>query len=144
VRGIDFLHDAVYGLYADDLVLSGVAHVIATGETAEFGLSVLEPYRRQGCGTALLERASTWARNHGVKILYTHCLTENAVMMHMAGKLRMRIVIDSGEADAYLSLSPGTVATATEEMMEDGVAMFDHALKTYAAVTQRLWRMPTI
>ena len=139
VERIDFDRDAVYGVYAPDLTLSGAAHVAATGESAEFGVSVLDEYRGRGVGSALFERAGIWARNHGIRTLFMHCLSENAVMMHIATKFGMRIVNSSGEADAYLELAPSTASTVVAELIHDRVALFDHALKTWRAATQRLW-----
>jgi GNAT superfamily N-acetyltransferase len=141
VGRIEFGRDAVYGVYSNDLTLSGVAHVASGDDTAELGVSVLDGYRRHGIGSALFERAGIWACNHGARILFTHCLSENAVMMHIAKKSRMQIVSSSGEADAYLKLAPASVSTVTGEMLHDGTAVFDHALKSYVMATQRLWRI---
>jgi GNAT superfamily N-acetyltransferase len=138
VDRIDFVRDAVFGVYALDLALCGVAHLSVANETAELGVSVLDGHRGKGNGTALFGRASTWARNRGIKAIYMHCLSENAVVMHIASEAGMRIVISHGEADAHLPLLPATAATLTEEWMQNGAAILDRALKIYDAMTQRL------
>jgi GNAT superfamily N-acetyltransferase len=140
VNDIDFTRDAVYGVYANDLTLAGVAHVVAVGETAELGLSVTDEYRRHGIGGALFQRAISWARNKGVTVLFMHCLTRNTVILHIAQKTGMRIVVASSEADAYLKLSPATAGTMTDEILGDQFAMFDHAWKSYLLMKQRIWR----
>ncbi|MEA3154043.1 MAG: hypothetical protein QOK44_1632 [Betaproteobacteria bacterium] len=137
VDRIDLGRDAVFGVYSRDLTLCGVAHVAVTNQTAEFGVSVLDGHRGKGYGTALFGQASTWARNRGIKAMYVHCLSENGVMMHIAGKAGMHVVISYGEADAHLTLPPATVTTLTEEWMQSGVAMLDRALTIYGAMAQR-------
>jgi hypothetical protein len=59
-----------------------------------------------------------------------HCLTENAAMMHIAKKFQMRVVSGSGEADAHLELPPGDASSITREMMQERIALFDHAWRT--------------
>ena len=88
VDKIDFDRDAVFGVFDDNLKLTGVAHLALDPEhdTAELGVSVLPGHRGQGIGTALFKRAEAHARNHYIKILFMHCITENQPMMHIAGK----------------------------------------------------------
>lgn len=131
VERIDFDRDALYGVHESDLSLVGVAHIAITDASAELGVSVLETHRKQGIGAALFERASIWARNHGVTVLYTHCLVENAEMMRIARKSGMDVVTIGGEADAHLKLSPSNFGTIAAELLQDRVALYDYALKSY-------------
>ncbi len=129
---IDFDRDAVLGVFNENLQLTGVAHLALDPEhdTAELGLSVLPEHRGQGIGTALFERAEAHARNHYIKILFMHCLTENQPMMHIASKLGMRVAAaGSGEADAHLELSPPDAANIAGELMQERVALWDIAMK---------------
>ena len=66
-----------------------------------------------------------------------HCLTENGAMMHLARKQRMRIVVESGEADAWLSLPPADASSHFGEAFAQRVALFDYALKQ-----GRAWLVP--
>jgi RimJ/RimL family protein N-acetyltransferase len=133
VESIDFDRDAVFGVFDDRLDLSGVAHVATMSEgTAELGVSVLPDKRRQGIGTAVFERAHGYARNRHIRTLFMHCLTENRAMMHIAKKAGMRIITDSGEADAWLELAPADAASITREWADERVALFDYALKAQA------------
>jgi RimJ/RimL family protein N-acetyltransferase len=139
VDGIDYDQDAVFGVFDDELRLVGVAHVGRMPDgTAEFGVSVLPEWRGRGIGTVLFERANAYARNQLIRQLFVHCLTENKAMMHIARKADMRIVVESGEADAYLSLPPTDAATIAQELIDERVALFDVALKAQLVAAKRL------
>ena len=140
VERIDFMTDTVFGIFDDRLQLAAAGHfapiskesalaVDGLGPTAEFGVSVGAGARGRGLGTALFLRAASHARNHGITSLFMHCLSENRTMMHIARKAGMAIHQTHGEADAYLTLEPGTVATAIEEGVQRQIALFDFAVK---------------
>jgi GNAT superfamily N-acetyltransferase len=129
VAGIDLERDAVFGVYDDALHLIGAAHVARSDGHAELGVSVLPGHRGRGIGGALLARAHLRARNWGVRALFMHCLTENGAMMHLARKQDMEIVVESGEADAWLRLSPADASSHFGEVFAQRVALFDYALK---------------
>jgi len=129
VARIDFERGAVFGVYDDALHLIGAAHVARNDGHAELGVSVLPGYRGRGIGGALLARAHLRARNWGVRALFMHCLAENDAMMHLARKQAMEIVAESGEADAWLRLSPADASSHFGEAFAQRVALFDYALK---------------
>jgi GNAT superfamily N-acetyltransferase len=129
VERIDFERDAAFGVFDDGLGLIGAAHVARSRGHAELGVSVLPAHRGRGIGAALLARAHLRARNWGVRALFMHCLTENAAMMHLARKQEMQIVVDSGEADAWLRLSPADASSHFGEVFAQRVALFGYALK---------------
>jgi len=129
VAGIDFERDAAFGVYDDDLHLIGAAHVARGDGHAELGVSVLPSHRGRGIGGALLARAHLRARNWGVRALFMHCLAENGAMMHLARKQEMEIVVESGEADAWLQLPPADASSHFGEVFAQRVALFDYALK---------------
>jgi GNAT superfamily N-acetyltransferase len=150
VRAIDFKRDTVFGVFDDQLQLTGVGHLAylpAEGDkrTAEFGVSVLESVRGQGIGSRLFERAAIRSRNTHVTTLYMHCLSRNSTMMHIAKKAGMKIEYAYGEADAYLTLPPADQASIITEMLQEQAAVFDYALKRQARRTSRLLEsfMPT-
>lgn len=143
VRTIDFSRDTVFGVFDHELELIGVGHLAylpAEGDkrTAEFGVLVLESARGHGVGTKLFERAAIRSRNTRVSMLYMHCLSRNATMMHIAKKSGMRIEYAYGEADAYLSLPPADHSTIIAEMMQEQAALFDYALKRQARRTSKI------
>ena len=138
--GIDFRTDTVFGVFDDGLQLAAAGHFAplpvaaqpvdtSLGRTAEFGLSVGDTARGRGLGTALFLRAAAHARNLQISSLFMHCLSENRAMMRIARKAGMDIRQTHGEADAYLALKPGTVATAIEEGVQRQIALIDFAVK---------------
>jgi GNAT superfamily N-acetyltransferase len=140
VARIDFDREAVFGFFADDLSLGGAAHVAIADGVAELGVSVLAAYRRRGIGSALFQRAAGFARNHFIRTLFMHCLTENAAMMHIARKSGMKIVTGGGEADAHLQLPPLDVGTIATEFFQERLALFDYNLKAQVLASLRLQR----
>jgi GNAT superfamily N-acetyltransferase len=137
VARIDFDHDAAFGVYDDALQLIGAAHVARSDGHAELGVSVLPGHRGRGIGGALLARANLRARNWGVRALFMHCLIENGAMMHLARKQAMQIMVESGEADAWLQLPPADASSHFGEVFAQRVALFDYALKQ-----GRAWLVP--
>ncbi len=138
VARIDFERDAVFGVFDDELQLAGAAHLARAEDHAEHGVSVLPAPRGRGIGGTLLERAHAHARNWGIGILFMHCLSENAAMMHLARKRGMRIVAASGEADAHLELSPASPSSITGALLAERAGLFDYALKSQTVNARRL------
>lgn len=129
VKRIAFERDSVFGIADDHLRLLGVAHLARLPGAAELGISVVKSHRLRGVGGALMARAVMRARNQGLRTLFMHCLAENAAIMHLARKLGMDIVTEASEADARLSLPPADASSLFGEVLEQRVALFDHALK---------------
>lgn len=139
VARIDLSVDTVFGIFDDALLLAAAGHFSpmptatsgdeALGRCAEFGLSVATDARGRGLGTALFLRAAGHARNLAIRSLFMHCLSENRAMMRIARNAGMEIQQTCGEADAYLTLAPGTMATAIEEGVQRQIALFDFAVK---------------
>jgi GNAT superfamily N-acetyltransferase len=140
VARIGFDRDAVFGVFDDELALVGVAHLARAENHAELGISVLGDWRGRGVGSALLDRSHAHARNAFVRTLFMHCLTENAQMLRLARRQRMRIVTTAGEADAYLDLAPPDHATLAGELLAERVGLFDYALKKQLFDARRLSR----
>ncbi len=150
VAGIDFAGDTVFGVFDDALDLVAAGHfaplppdarpeAAALGRTAEFGLSVGDTARGRGLGTALFLRAASHARNLGIGSLFMHCLSENRAMIRIARRAGMSIRQTHGEADAYLALEPGTVATAIEEGVQRQIALIDYAVKRQLMLTRKVF-----
>lgn len=138
VDGIDFDHDAVFGVHDDRLALVGVAHVAFGDDLAELGLSVLPAHRRRGVGSALFERAVAHARNRFIPRFFMHCLEENAPIMRIAQKFDMDVVAAAGDADAHLGLPPASPTSITGEFVTDRFALYDYALKAHVAAWKRI------
>ena len=136
VARIDFERDRVFGIEGGTLELVGVAHLALdpADHSAELGLSVDPRCRGKGHGYALLKRALLHAANIGCRVLFMHCLAENAIMMHLARKAGLLLVFEGGEADGRLKLDRYKHGSALLEAFADQFALVDHMLKQ-----QYLW-----
>lgn len=150
VTQIDFATDTIFGIFDDTLQLAAAGHFApitdhaGDGEplrrAAEFGLSVGSDARGKGLGTALFLRSAAHARNLGIGTLFMHCLSENRAMMHIARKAGMAIEQAHGEADAYLTLKPGDIASAIEEGVQRQIALFDFAVKRQLLISRAAFK----
>lgn len=136
VARIDFERDRVFGIEGDALELVAFAHLALdpAGGTAELGLSVDPGCRGKGHGYALLQRALLHAANIGCRVLFMHCLAENAIMLHLARKAGLLLVLQGGEADGRLRLDRRRHGSALHEALADQFALVDNLLKQ-----QYLW-----
>ena len=106
-----------------------VAHLALDDRHAELGVSVLEPYRGRGIGTALVSRAAVHARNRHIDVLFMQCLSENRCMVRIATKLGMRVLTAGPDSEASLSLPSANPLSILSEMMADRMALCDAALR---------------
>jgi hypothetical protein len=58
--------------------------------------------------------------------------------MHIAKKSKMRIVAESGEADAHLQLPPSSPTSITRELMQEQMALFDYTLRSHVLSARRI------
>lgn len=138
VNDIDFERDAVFGVLDAEFTILGAAHLAIGADLAELGVSVASGHRGRGIGSALFARAEEYARNRYLGRVFMHCLAENAPMMHIARRAGMQIIVDTGEADAFLALAQPTPASMTGEFLQQRLALFDYALKSQLATLRRL------
>lgn len=129
VDQIDFSRDAVFGVNGETRNFEGVAHLALDKTYAELGLSVLQPYRERGIGTALISRASVHARNRQINVLFMQCLSENRAIMHIAAALGMRVVTQGPDSEASMNLPLANTQSIFSEWMEDNIALCDTALR---------------
>jgi RimJ/RimL family protein N-acetyltransferase len=146
VANLNFIQDALFGIFNDALDLVGMAHLAYVPypndgiRSAEFGVSVLHDSRHQGLGAALLARAAVHARNTHIDTLFVHCLAKNTAMMHLAQKLGMRVEFAYGDADAYLILPPANAQSILNEASQEHMADLDYALKANLKQSKQIWR----
>jgi len=135
VNSFNFQRDCFLGVIDSSLKIIGLAHLAygnassSQQHTAEFGVSVSENGRGFGVGTSLFKRSAIHARNTNINILYVHCLSSNAAMMHIARKAGMAVEYSYGEADAFLRLPPGSPHSVMLEAMQDQSAIIDYSIK---------------
>jgi GNAT superfamily N-acetyltransferase len=138
VDQIDFDRDEVFGVFDRRLRLIATAHLAyapqgtAHGADAEFGVSVLPHARGRGYGKRLFEHSVLHARNHGVKTMFVHALSENAAMLHIARAAGASVERDGSESEAHLKLPPETLASQVEQFIGDGAAELDYRIKQNA------------
>ena len=136
VRRIDFGRDGLFAVQDDALRPLAVVHIAMGSGPAEMGLSVLPEARGQGLGNALFRRAVTFLRNRGAASVFMHCLSENAAIMHLARKNRMRMVRHGTESDARLELAPATADSFINEWLDDQRGRAVQALRQNGRLAQ--------
>lgn len=121
VDSIDFNIDRLYGAFDDTLKLIGVIHIawMKKSGCAEIGISVDSMVRKGGIGGRLFKKAINYARTHGANKLYSFCLAENTVMMHIAKKENMKIERIADEAEAHMVIDPATPQVYFNEYADD-------------------------
>ena len=140
VERIDFDNDVVFGVHDDALRLIGAAHLAFGDTAAEFGVSVLPGHRGRGIGSSLFARAAEHARNRYHRRLYMHCLSRNAAMMRIARRAEMDVIVETGEADAYLDLPAADPMSITHETVVNRLAVIDYELKAQVETMRRVAR----
>jgi RimJ/RimL family protein N-acetyltransferase len=137
IDSIDFAIDDVFGIYNRKLELLAMAHLAHAKENGyekcvEFGVSVVVGARGRGYGARLFQRAAIHASNDGVRMMFIHALSENAVMLRIAKKAGATIERDGSESEAYLTLPSATLDSQLTEMIEEQIAQTDYSLKVQA------------
>jgi len=114
----------------DDGII-GTVHVNITASVAEMGFTVAPKYRGKKLGQQLFYRGSTWASMKGAKNIYTHCLSQNKVMQHIAKKNGMSIItLDEGEKEASVKVTKNSIRSYYEDTTMDNMAFVDSAVRT--------------
>ena len=128
VSDIDFSRDAAFGVRGKGMQFDGITHLALENNHAEIGVSVLEPARGRGVGSALVARAAMHARNRGIKVLFMQCLSENGAIMHIARSLGMKVVTEGPDSEARLSLPAASPHSILRELLVDQIALCDATL----------------
>ena len=71
------------------------------------------------------------SRNWGVRVMFMNCLVENAAMMHLAHKQRLKIAVSGAEAEAFVRLPRPDLTTLAPDAVAEHLGLFDHAQKSY-------------
>jgi len=102
VNGLDFDRDAVFGVLDARMDLIAAAHLARGDGYAEIGLSVLPGHRRLGIGSALVRASCLRCSEWGLSELFMRCAATNVPMRNLAQKHGMRVLVEGGDADAFL------------------------------------------
>ncbi|WP_334135094.1 GNAT family protein [Tepidimonas sp.] len=148
VDGLRFGLDDIFGIFNWRLQLIAMAHLAYMvdpqrgSDSAEFGVSVSAHARGRGYGHQLFERAMVHARNHGVRYLYIHALSENVPMLRIARSAGATVVQHAGESECHLELPPADFGSHVGELLEQEVARTDYWLKALRALVRRVFGRP--
>jgi len=112
VSRIDFDRDAVFGVLDEASALIAAAHLARAAGYAELGISVLPGHRRLGIGSALVRASCLRCNEWGVSELFMRCAATNVAMRNLATKHGMRVLVEHGDADAFLPLPEGIALAA--------------------------------
>lgn len=134
---------AWFGIY-DGSKLIACVHVAVVNGEAELGLSVEPDYRGQKLGRKLFERAVVFIKSKAIKHVYMHCLSENAVVRHLAKAYGMTMVTSHGETDARATIDfPFTPMDTINEAVAQQLALYDNGIRAFAKYwvnnIERVW-----
>lgn len=144
VERIDFERDLVFGIFNRRLQLAAMAHLAfepvidASEPAAEFGVSVLERWRRRGYGARLFDHAVMQARNRGVRNLLIHIARENSAMLAIVRRAGADVQFDGAEATAQLPLLQDTLVTQLEQLVGHQAAELDYRIKRHVLRLDKL------
>lgn len=132
-------NDKWFGVDEDGKIVAA-CHAAIIDDTAELGCSVDLEYRGHKLAQSMFDRAVTWLRRKGIVDVCMHCLSENAVMKHIARKNDMIVVSDSGETDANVHLPPPTPMVIVADQYADRIALYDMYWKNNMKFFDFYWR----
>jgi RimJ/RimL family protein N-acetyltransferase len=134
-----FTHnDKWFGVEEDSKIVAA-CHAAIGEDAAELGCSVDKEFRGHKLAQAMFDRAVTWLRTRGIRNVCMHCLSENAVMKHIARKNDMIVVSDSGESDANVTLPPSNPILPLIDAYADRMAIYDMVMRN----SLKVWKIHT-
>jgi len=120
----------VIGGFADG-VLRGAAELQlldATGARAELAVSVERGHQGHGCGTELVRRTLTVARNRGIRQVIMLHLADNHRMSAIARRLRGTTLLGHSEVEIGFAPAPPDPVSFLEELSDEGIAVITTGL----------------
>lgn len=110
-------------------------HANSEGTIGELGFTVLKEFRGQGLGQELFNRGATWLSATGCKKIFTHCLSENKVMQHIAKKNGMTVVtMDYSEKEATIKVTKSRIESLYIDRVLDNISFVDMASQKYETI----------
>lgn len=116
----------------------GVCQVAHKGKHAELSVAVDRKYRQQGIAHALVERAVTWCKTHGIQDLMMFCLPDNNVIPKLLRKHNLLPLMLSKPAEARFVVPAGTLADHQAETWNRLTSNWLNALKKILPQPSRL------
>jgi GNAT superfamily N-acetyltransferase len=90
---------------------------------AELAVSVERGWQDRGCGTELVRRTLTVARNRGIREVTMLHLADNRRMSAIARRLGGVTVLGHGEVETGFALAPPDPVSILQELSDEGVAV---------------------
>lgn len=118
-----------FGVEVDGNIIAACHTAKLNDTTAELGCSVDAEYRGNGLAQKLFDRTVVWLKTRNIRTVYMHCLSENAIMRHIARKNDMKVVSEYGESDANVDLDPQSPFDAVIDAYVDRMALYDMMYK---------------
>lgn len=116
---LNFSKTEVVGLFSSEGVLEGVLELAINQAEAELAVAISPRVKGQGYGRKLFERGVHLAKIRGVTRLKIHTLATNRPMRRIAEHYRMTTVLEAGEIEGFLALSPPSVLERVTWVFED-------------------------
>jgi GNAT superfamily N-acetyltransferase len=126
-------------------VIVGWGHMARnTDGSWELALSVEHDYQRQGIGNKLIGEMLSWAKVHHVSEVFMHCIEDNRVIQHLAGKYELQTrTRSSGERTAALIVPEPTFLEVTDQRWKEQTEIFTEFAKLRKRLTD-IWSMSIV
>ena len=118
----------IFVIENESLEVVAAGHIALEDDTTELAFSVLQEYRKQGMGDALMKRTIEWCQNRNIKGGCMVCLSTNAAIKALAKKHGV-LINQGGETLANIAIPEATAGSVINEVMESNLAKFDHIAK---------------
>lgn len=106
----------------------GVGHVSTQGEM-ELAFSVHQDYRKQGIGSALINRVVQYCKTRGLLKGQMVCLSTNTAIKRLCVKHGIKLESEHGETYGYINLDIPNIDTYLEENNSANLAVTDYFVK---------------
>lgn len=93
-----------YGVFDNEKLIATI-HIALDGDIAEFAFTTDAEYRGQKIGQLLFARGYQLVTEFQITRIYLTCLTQNAVMRHIAKKFGMSVMTYGTDSEASINIS---------------------------------------
>lgn len=118
----------IFVIEDEDLRVVAAGHIALEGGETELAFSVLQEYRKQGMGDALMSRTIEWCQNRNIKGGCMVCLSSNIAIKKLASKHGV-LINDGGETLANITIPDPTPVSIMHEVVDSSMARVDHYTK---------------
>ena len=124
----------------DDGDRVGWGHMAKNSDDSwELAVSVNKDYQRQGIGNKLIVEMLAWAKFHKINEVYMHCIEDNKVIQHLAGKNELKTKSrGTGERTAAIEVPKPNFFEATDQKYKEQAEIMSEIRKLQKRLTN-LW-----